>query len=109
MSESGGSGTKTFTVDIGSGNYFLFEYNAYSMPDRFTVKTPAGAVLFLVKAGDSGCSCAECQQDTQPTLAGAGQKEIPTKGNTQVIVTVNGYCDSTQWDFTVGCAYISVK
>jgi len=100
---AGVRGTRTYLIDVGNQlPTFNFSYDAYSMPDRFTVSTQGGVQLFTILGGtDSTCTCSEC---TGPGM-GNGRVSIsrPT-GVTQVVVTVNGYCSGTEWEFTVSCA-----
>lgn len=109
VSRNGGEGDFTATVNIGVGNSFVFQYDARDYPDRFTVKTPSGQVLFNIQAGNPGnpspsCTCSLCTGVTEPN----GQVSlVPPLGVSQVIVVVNGQCSGTVWSFRVGCATTS--
>ena len=109
VSFNGRQGDFTYTVNIGVGNSFVFQYDARDYPDRFTVKTPSGQVLFNIQAGNPGnpspsCTCSLCTGVTEPN----GQVSlVPPLGVSQVIVVVNGQCSGTVWSFQVGCATTS--
>lgn len=101
---SGFEGTYTYRVNVGNkGPTFGFVYNAWEMPDKFTVADPAGRVLFSALAGSEPCTCDDCRAAGTPVPNGAVTLPRPA-GGTSVIVTVNGYCTTTEWEFTVQCA-----
>ena len=114
VSFNGRQGDFTYTVNIGVGNSFVFQYDARDYPDRFTVKTPGGQVLFNIQAGDPSilpvikspsCTCSLCANDQ--TFPNGQVSLVPPLGVSQVIVVVNGQCSGTVWSFQVGCATTS--
>jgi len=100
---SGSQGTRTYLIDVGNQlPNFNFTYDAQGMPDRFTVSTLGGSQLFTILGGtNSQCDCSDC---TGPGMGNGMVSVARPTGVTQVVVTVNGYCAGTAWEFTVACA-----
>lgn len=110
LNYNGVEGDYTFSVAIGNaGDKFDFTYDAKRYPDRMTVTTPDGTVLFTglfgtpsVGGKDSvDCTCNACKGVVSPN--GVTTLTRPA-GVTTVLVIVNGYCKDTVWSFKVGCA-----
>lgn len=107
-SYSGGNFNITFGINIGTnGTRFRLDYNAYWMPDRFSVFLPNGTQILDILAGwptQSGqqksakCNCNSCVGVTYPNGGVALDRPV---GVSWVRVVVNGYSTGTGWKFTV--------
>jgi hypothetical protein len=108
MTYTGNVGNKTMSVNIGTnGTRFRFDFNAYNMPDRFSVFLRNGTRIFTRLAGTPGnpsskhCFCSSCKGVTLPNGYVVLDRPI---GESTVRVEVYGYCSGTGWKVTVGCA-----
>jgi hypothetical protein len=115
FTETGGKGTKNATVNIGtSGPKFTFWFNAYQMPDQFNVFLPNGTRIFSRLAGTPSkpnknsphCYCGECKGQTFANIVypSPGVVLDRPRGVSAFLVSVNGYCTGTGWQFRVACA-----
>lgn len=87
LTQSGGQGTFSYASDVGAASGTVsFSYNAYSIPDAFTV-TNAGQTVFT----------------TNGLVSGTGGDSFPISAST-VFVTVSAPNNGTAWDFVLGCA-----
>lgn len=87
LTQSGGQGTFSYASDVGSASGTVsFSYNAYSIPDAFTV-TNADQTVFT----------------TNGLVSGTGGNSFPISAST-VFVTVSAPNNGTAWDFVLGCA-----
>lgn len=86
QTRSGGAGTTTTLHQLGRVNgVFRFDYNAFTVPDRFQVVYEGNTLL------DTG------------SVSGAGSVNLPYSGSsTTVTVTVIGPT-GTGWDYVVNC------
>lgn len=85
---SGGEGTFTFTHSVGQGpGTVSFYYDAYSIPDAFTV-TASGGTLFSTGGLVSGSQSVSLS--------------IPA-GSALVFVSVSAPRSGTGWEYSVGC------
>lgn len=89
---------------IGTGGpTFDFLYDGSTIPDGFTVSLPNGTVIFSVLAGDDpSCDCPGCVGEEVFPNGNVTLARPP--GVSIVEVLVNGYCDSTSWQFSTSCA-----
>ena len=80
--------------------------DAKGIPDKFTVSAPDGTVIYTVIGGSnssgSKCGCTACKDWA---IKGNGNTVLTRPpGVTSVLVTVEGVCSQTIWDFKVDCA-----
>jgi hypothetical protein len=85
VTESGGEGTTVNTHELGTSGptSFVFQYNAYSIPDEFTIRYE-GNVIFSTMGPVSG-------SDTETV-------NVPAGTSTQIEVTVVGPFDEDAFD-----------
>jgi hypothetical protein len=104
----GKEGNFSFSITIGNaGPNFNFTFDAYQLPDRFSVFLTNGTRIFTRLAGTPGkpskdCYCSKCTGEE--TFANGWVILPRPSGVSTVQVVVNGYCLGTQWKFTAGCA-----
>lgn len=89
VSNSGGAGVTTTVHELGAtSGTFVFDYDAFSIPDRFDI-TYDGAVIFTTGGFVSG-------SNSVPVRFGPGR-------STTITVTVTGSTAGTAWTYTVRC------
>lgn len=87
LTQSGGQGTFSYASDVGSASGSVsFSYNAYTIPDAFTV-TNADQTVFT----------------TNGLVSGTGGDSFTVSAST-VFVSVSAPNNGTAWDFVLGCA-----
>lgn len=87
VQNSGGQGSFSFVSDIGMvGGVVSFTYDAYSVPDAFTLRN-GGAVVF----------------STGGVVSGAGSTSF-TAASPIVFVNVSAPISGTGWEYALGCA-----
>lgn len=98
---TGSDHLKSFAVSMkkAKGNTFTFKWYPYSVPDRVTVKSSSGALLF-----DSGCKGSEDYTEEKRNL------ELPVPKGGSIIIDVINNCErpdergGSVWDLNIKCA-----
>ena len=84
---SGGQGTFSYSHFVGTGmGTANFYYNAYSIPDAFTVTTSSGTKF-----------------TTQGLVSGSNSVDISINDEPVVFINVSAPRSGTQWEYTLGC------
>lgn len=98
---SGGQGVESFVVNLGTdGGNVLLAFDAYGVPDRFTVTYGGALVIDTGYRGHAGYGV---------EIAGPGSgfasfvKPSGPAHPTFAVVTVYAPFDGTAWTFTLGC------
>lgn len=85
--QSGGQGTFSFAQFIGPGQGdVVFDYQAFSIPDQFIVRTAQGLKF-----------------DTGGLVSGSASITIPIDNEPIVFVSVRAPRNGTAWNYTLGC------
>ena len=93
VTESGGQGAFSRSYSIGAGTVFSFSYDAYTIPDAFTVFTLNRTSGQWAQAFSTG-----------GLVSGRGNQNLSTGGSPYAAVTVTAPNQGTAWEFTLGCA-----
>ena len=87
ITSSGGQGTFVRAHNLGAtSGVSVFTYDAYSIPDQFTVST-GGTTVF----------------GTNGLVSGSGRANVPLNGSGIVFVAVNAPQSGTAWEYQLSC------